>query len=154
MYKISKTDYGFHLVFSGHIKCEEVQAWLADATAAFSSAESSFGVFVDMRDMILLPPESQPFMKQGQIVARKHGMSRSVVIVRDEVVRLQFQRIAKSTGIYEWERYIDAEADPDWKQTGLDWVLKAIDPDTVDGSSTLPSNEAPAIRPNLVAPEK
>ncbi len=42
---------------------------------------------------------------------------------------MQFKRIAKETGIYEWERYINASATPNWEQAGADWLTKAADPD-------------------------
>jgi hypothetical protein len=39
------------------------------------------------------------------------------------------KRFAKETGIYEWERYLNARGDTSWKQKALDWVVKGIDPD-------------------------
>ena len=53
-----------------------------------------------------------------------------IVILDDIVTALQFQRIAKETGIYEWERYIPAPSFSDWRKRGLDWILHGIDPDT------------------------
>jgi len=132
MYRIKRTKYGIHLTFSGHIKAVEMEQWLEESRGVLSEVEGPFGVFVDMRDMILLPPESQPAMKRGQMHYRSEGMVRSVVILRDKVIAMQFQRIAKETGIYEWERYIDASNEKDWEKIGMDWIIDAIDP---DGSS-------------------
>jgi hypothetical protein len=42
---------------------------------------------------------------------------------------MQFRRIGKETGIYEWERYIDASSVADWEKIGIDWLSKGIDPD-------------------------
>jgi hypothetical protein len=42
---------------------------------------------------------------------------------------MQFKRIAKETGIYQWERYIDSNANPTWEQAGVDWLVKGTDPD-------------------------
>jgi len=131
MYKIERRDYGIHLVFSGHIERPEIEQWLEESKPLLFGIEDEFGVFVDMRDMILLPPESQPAMKEGQTLYRAEGMVRSVVILRDEVISMQFRRIAKQTGIYEWERYIDASAESNWKQVGLDWIIDAKDPDVL-----------------------
>jgi hypothetical protein len=129
MWKIEHREYGVHLTFSGHIKEAEMEAWLEASKKELAKLEPPFGVFVDMRDMILLPPESQPAMQAGQRYYREQGMVRSVVILQDDVLAMQFQRIAKKTGIYEWERYIDASNEPNWEQAGLDWIIDAIDPD-------------------------
>ena len=48
MYKIEKASYGFHLIFSGMINAEEMQAWVRDAKKALSGPlPKQFGVFVD-----------------------------------------------------------------------------------------------------------
>lgn len=129
MYEIRRTEYGFHLTFSGHIQVEEMQHWLEESREILSDVEGRFGVFVDMRHMILLPPDSQPAMREGQKIYMDAGMIRSVVILADEVIALQFRRIAKQSGIFDCERYIDASSVPNWEQVGLDWVLKGIEPD-------------------------
>lgn len=51
------------------------------------------------------------------------------MILSDAITTMQFKRIAKETGIYEWERYINASATPNWEQAGADWLTKAADPD-------------------------
>ena len=33
------------------------------------------------------------------------------------------------TGIYEWERYIDASKTPKWEEIGIEWLVNNIDPD-------------------------
>ncbi len=128
MYQIRRTEYGLHLTFSGHIQPEEIQQWLEDLQAQLPTLSGKFSVFVDMRHMILLPPDSQPAMRDGQNLAKQAGMVRSVVILADEVIALQFRRLAKQSGIIDGERYIDASTIPDWEQAGLDWILKGIDP--------------------------
>jgi hypothetical protein len=117
------------MVLSGLIDKAEMEQWLEDAKPILADIEVGFGVFVDMRDLLLLPPESQPAAKEGQILCRAEGMVRSVVILSDDITAMQFRRIAKQTGIYEWERYIDAAAEPNWKQVGEDWLVDGVDPD-------------------------
>ena len=129
MYKIRKELYGFHLTFSGLIDVDEMEKWVTELKDVLATADEEYGVFVDMRDLEILPPESQPAMKRGQKLAKKLGMVRSVVILSDEVTTMQFKRIAKETGIYEWERYIDAGTEPNWEEVGLAWVIEGIDPD-------------------------
>ena len=129
MYKIRKEPYGFHLTFSGLIGVDEMEAWLVESKEVLATAEEKFGVFVDMRDLEILPPESQPAMKRGQRLYKKLGMVRSVVILSDEITTMQFKRIAKQTGIYEWERYIDAGIESNWEEVGLAWIVDNVDPD-------------------------
>lgn len=135
MYQIRRTDYGLYLTLSGHIQTEEMRQWLEDLTAHLSKMSGKFGVFVDMRHMILLPPDSQPAMRLGQDLARKAGMIRSVIILADEVIALQFRRIAKQSGIFSGERYIDALSVPNWEQVGLDWLIRGIEPYKEDDPS-------------------
>lgn len=128
MYQIRRTEYGIHLTFSGHIQPEEMQQWLDESRQVLSDTRERFGVFVDMRHMILLPPDSQPAMREGQQIYREAGMVRSVVILADEVLALQFRRLAKQSGIFDHERYIDASSVRNWEQVGLDWIIKGIEP--------------------------
>ncbi len=129
MYKIRKKPYGYHLTFSGLIDVDEMEEWVTELIDVLATADEKYGVFVDMRNLEILPPESQPAMKRGQKLAKKLGMVRSVVILSDEVTTMQFKRIAKETGIYEWERYIDAGTEPNWEEIGLAWVIEGADPD-------------------------
>jgi len=42
---------------------------------------------------------------------------------------MQFKRIAQESGIYVFERYIDAVTNQDWSKVAVDWVKNKIDPD-------------------------
>jgi len=129
MYDIQSTNYGFKLTFAGFIKEEEMKQWAAEFKQAVDKLPRKFQVFVDMRHLNPLPKEAQPHMEDGQKHARQKGMERSVVIIDNVITKLQFVRIAKETGIYQWERYIDASSVSDFEKVGLDWLLKAKDPD-------------------------
>jgi hypothetical protein len=129
MHKVEKTGYGFKLTFADFIKPEEMKVWLGDSQKALAGAPKEFGVFVDMRTLKPLTPDTQATMEEGQKLFKQKGMVRSVVILANSVLTMQFKRIAKETGIYQWERYIDANADPKWEQAGIDWLVKGTDPD-------------------------
>ena len=68
-------------------------------------------------------------MTEGQKQYKMAGMERSVVIVQNALTRNQFKRLAKESGIYQWERYIDAGSVPNWERVGKDWVSLGKDPD-------------------------
>jgi len=129
MYTTEKTDYGMKYTFGGLISAEECRGWLKESAQLLDESDGGFCVFVDMRTLAPLDPEGQDVMQEGQRLHRQRGMKRSVVILSSPVIRMQFQHIALDTGIYQWERYIDASQTPNWEQVGLDWLLNVIDPD-------------------------
>jgi hypothetical protein len=129
MYKIEKKNYGFKLTFEGFIKEDEMAKWKSEVVKALNTNFTKFGVFVDMRTLKPLPAEAQTLLQEGQKLFKAKGMERSVVILANAGITMQFQRIAKQTGIYQWERYINATTNPVWEKEGLDWLEKAKDPD-------------------------
>ncbi len=129
MYKIEKTGYGVKLVFSGLIHADEMKKWVTESEKISKSLPPKFGVFVDMRELKPLDPEAQEVMQIGQRLYKGAGMERSVVILANTVLTMQFKRLAKETGIYEWERYIDASKNAQWEETGKKWLVNNIDPD-------------------------
>ncbi len=130
MYSIEQVEFGYKLTFEGFIMTDEMRDWLSESERILENTKpAEFGVFVDMRKFYPLPSDSRSIMEQGQKLFKTKGMSRSVVIVANIVTQLQFVRIARETGIYKWERYIDASTVTNWDQVGLDWIIDGIDPD-------------------------
>jgi hypothetical protein len=128
MYSIERTTYGFRLTFGGKIPKAEMAAWVGESTAALAGVVDKFGVFVDMRELQVLDADAQAEMKKGQVAYKTAGMERSVVILANPVVTMQFKRIARETGIDAWERYLDASSTPTWEQVGVAWVERGVDP--------------------------
>jgi hypothetical protein len=129
MYTIEQTDYGIKLVFSGQIDAAEMGRWLNDVKVYLSRQSKRFSVFVDMRTMEPLPLDAQELIARGQMLAKRKGMQRSVVILDDAVTTMQFKRIALQTEIYNYERYVNASAVQNWEEIGMGWLLEARDPD-------------------------
>jgi hypothetical protein len=129
MFKTEKVDYGVKLTFGGFIKKEEMAQWVLEAEKIISLLPSKFGVFVDMRDLKPLPHDAELEMQKGQKLFKQKGMERSVVILSNAVTTMQFKRIAQETGIYQWERYIDASKTTNWEESGKKWLVSSIDPD-------------------------
>lgn len=130
MYKIEKRPFGFQLTFGGEIDLAEIQKWREEARAALIGAPRAFGVLIDMRTLRPggLHPDAQPVMTEGQGLFKKAGMQRSCVVLESATVTMQFERIAKQSGICEFERYINAAATPDWEARAVRWIEKKIDP--------------------------
>ncbi len=129
MYKIEEKSYGVKLTFGDFINKDEMSMWLQESEKVMPRLPDKFGVFVDMRTLKPLPQDAQEEMEKGQKLYKQTGMVRSVVILNNSITTMQFKRIAKKTGIYEWERYIDASATSNWEEVGINWIVKAEDPD-------------------------
>ena len=129
MYKLKHEDFGFKMKFSGFITVDEMQSWLEESKKLLAAAKPPFGVFVDMQEMKPLADDAQKVMQQGQKLYKDKGLQRSVVILAKTILAMQFKRIAQETGIYQWERYIDASKVPNWEEVGMKWVTEGVDPD-------------------------
>jgi hypothetical protein len=96
----------------------------------YETASKTFGVLIDMRGLGPggLRPEAQSVMVEGQEMYRKAGMQRSCVILQSATVTMQFQRLARDSGIDSYERYINAAAHPDWQARAVAWIEKKEEP--------------------------
>jgi hypothetical protein len=50
------------------------------------------------------------------------------LILNDPIVTIQFMRLGKQSGIYKYERFIDASNDAQWEMHADEWVRSGIDP--------------------------
>jgi hypothetical protein len=128
MYNIEKKPYGFKLTFDGFIKLDEMTKWVEDSKSKLNSAGSKFGIFVDMRNLKPLAADVKSKMEEGQKLYKMKGMERSVVILNSAMTKMQFEKIAKESGIYQWERYINATDNPNWEKDGEAWLTSGTDP--------------------------
>ena len=131
MYKINKTDLGFQLTFGGDMTETELQTWYQESARVLAGMHLPFGVIIDMRTLAPLPTGAQAVMVKGQAMYRTCGMQRSCVILEDPITTIQFMRLAKQSGIFKYERYIDASVHKDWAQEARNWVRDAIVPPQV-----------------------
>jgi hypothetical protein len=124
------TDYGIRIHAPGYITPPEMRAWSDDLKPKVLSLNGKpFGLLVDIRTQRSNPQESQEIVKETMVWLRSHGMERSVVVLDSTVALIQILRLAKASGVYAWERYLDASKEPDWEAKALDWIIRAIDPD-------------------------
>ncbi len=127
MYRIEATKYGFKFTFSGFMPKAEMEQWVNEAKTACGAAKAPFGVLVDMRDLKPLPEDSQAVMTAAQAGVKAAGMQRSCVILSSKILTMQFERLAKESGIYAFERYIDATSTPDFEPVAVDWIANGVD---------------------------
>ncbi len=128
--QIFVTDYGFRVHAPGYITPAEARAWFEDLRARVLALQGKpFGMMVDSRTQKANPPDTQELIKEAMVWLRGHGMERTVVVLDSTVALIQILRLAKASGVYAYERYMDALKDPDWETKALDWIIRAIDPD-------------------------
>ena len=126
MYEIKKGKLGeyvvYNLTFDGYMNPTEMQAWFTEAKHELLSSPKEFVVKVDMRRLSPLCPESQIIMQKAQKFYRDSGMDRSAVLLNNDLLRFQFEQIARNSGIFEWERYY-SNSDPDSDEAMNDWLV-------------------------------
>ncbi len=127
MYRIDETKFGLKFTFGGFMSKEEMEKWAQEAAAACKKAGPKFGVLVDMRELKPLPADAQAVMTAAQGSVKAAGMERSCVILNSKILTMQFERLAKESGIYAFERYIDATATPDFEPIAVDWIANGVD---------------------------
>ena len=126
-----RTDYGLRFEFVSPLYIEEAERWAAEIEVETKTMEQGFLVFVDLRQIELLPVEIKQIIFNAQKFCRANGMIRSVVILSNDMATMQLKLLAKKTGIYTWERYIDAAKHDNWEELGLNWLLHETDPDVL-----------------------
>jgi hypothetical protein len=127
MYKIDRTDLGFNLTFAGDVTKAELEKWYEESEQVLTRQQGPFGVIIDMRTLAPLPPEAHGIMVRGQSMYRTRGMQRSCVILEDAITTIQFMRLARQSGIFKYERYIDASTHKDWLATARNWVEHGVE---------------------------
>jgi hypothetical protein len=124
------TEYGLRTTAPGFITPPEAQAWFSDLQAKVAAKRGkSFGLIVDIRGQKANPPETQAIINKAMQWLKQNGLQRSVVVLDSAVARVQIMRIAKETGMYEYERYMDASKDTKWEEKALAWIVHGTDPD-------------------------
>lgn len=128
MIKIDRKPYGYSLTFARKLSKANLDEWLKESELVLADSPKSFFVLIDMRSLELLPAEFKYIMFEGQKLYKRMGMERSVVVVADKLTALQFRLIAQKTGIFSYERYIDASTNLNWEKEALNWLLNAVEP--------------------------
>lgn len=131
MYEVEITEYGVKNTFSGSIDRAEMQAWVEEAEEIIDASDhagSEWGCLIDMRELQPLEDDVRPVMIKGQRMYREKGMNRSCVILNSAKTARQFRKIAKESGIFEFERYIDASSTPNWEERAMDWIEHEVAP--------------------------
>ena len=128
MYQVSQTRGYVKISFSGRIGVDEMKEWLDASRTALSQPNPPNLVMVDLRELNGLTKDTLDMLAMGQREAKESGLKRSAVIVKSTIIQMQFERMAKTTGIFEKERYISAETNPNWEKVAEAWILHGTEP--------------------------
>lgn len=129
MFRIEKTNYGVKLTLRGTITGKEMTDCANEIKTMLPNLGTEFGVFTDMRTLAPLDKKAKKILEDTQDLFKQKGLTRSVVILSTTAQKTQVKQMAQESGVYEWERYIDSDSDTNWKNTGEEWIINAVDPD-------------------------
>lgn len=132
MLEFKETPFGFMFRNSEFFSPDVAARWDVEYRAMLKKMASKgkpFHQFVDLRGFRVGPPETQAVIAEGMKTFKALGGQRSIVLVDSAIVVNQLRRLAQSSGIYAWERYIDAKTFPDYKPVVLAWLVEGKDPD-------------------------
>lgn len=128
MYSLTLKSGIFRLTFSGTVDLAEMTRWAAESREMLKTAPKTFSIIVDMRDLAVLADPVKVVLQNGQAEYKAHGLQRAAVVVKSALIRMQFERIAKASGVLSIERYISSEETPNWEKAALDWAANAVEP--------------------------
>jgi hypothetical protein len=129
MYTLEKVPFGFKVTIAGRVTAEEAVHAREESRTALAQSEGPFGVLVDIRTLKPMADDVQLIVDETQRMFRRSGLERSAVVLASAVMTIQFMRIARDTGVYAHERYVDASKHADWEKIALAWILDGQDPD-------------------------
>ncbi|MBN1173616.1 MAG: hypothetical protein JXA67_15710 [Micromonosporaceae bacterium] len=122
------TPYGYKTEISAPFAPEAAASWFEDIKRVVG-APHPFGQLVDLRGQKPYSEATNQIIEDAMRYVRQQGMQRSAVIVASAVTKMQIMRLAKETGMYDYERYFDASSDPQWERKAVDWIERGVDPD-------------------------
>ena len=100
---------------------------LVESREALKLCKKPFGVLVDIRELLPLADDVQSVIDETQRLYRNSGLERSCVVLASALMTMQFKRIARETGVYAHERYVDASREAHWERAALNWIIDGID---------------------------
>jgi hypothetical protein len=128
MFRIEARPNGIVLTLAGTIGMAEITLWYFQSAKRLSSNSGPFALIIDARNLLPLNGQAQVEFVEGCVLYKKAGMTRSVVITKDDRVARLLQRLAEQSGIATNERYVDAKSTIHWQSAAVAWALHGIEP--------------------------
>lgn len=128
MIRLEKTPYGLRTTAPGFLTVQETQAWLAELKVLSAEMPGPFAMLVDIRTQPAQAPAVTALIQEAMVWLKAHGMQRSAVVLDNPLAHMQITRLARSTGVYAHERYLDASSEPEWEAKALAWLTEGREP--------------------------
>lgn len=132
MLTFAETPYGFTFRNSEFFTPDVAQRWSTeyrDIIKRVAAKGRPFHQFVDLRGFRVGPPETQAVIAEGMRFFKASGGGRSIVLMDSAIAVNQVRRLAKESGMYAWERYIDIATHPNYEPVVTAWLVEGKDPD-------------------------
>lgn len=124
--RTEKTSYGYSSIYGETASLEEAKEWLVDVKKILGPGKRPFCQMIDIRGQKAHDPTVQTFIVEAMGYLRKTGLQRSAVILSSAIAKMEITRLAKQTGVYDYERYFEGTGS---EKAALAWLEHGVDPD-------------------------
>lgn len=127
--RLEVTHFGLRSTVWDPLTVQEERSWLAGIKEQVPTLETFYGQLIDLRGRGVGGLSDPSIVVDAMHYVLAHGLLRSAVVVADPLIAMHVKRLSWDSGVYEWERYIDASVEPDWERLAVEWIDHGIDPD-------------------------
>ena len=128
MYKIERTEYGFHITLSGLFDETEAIAYVKELSRLITEGPIPQGSIIDIREVIPPSPQVLEIFNQGFQLAKEIGLKRLAAIVKSPVIKNQALQLAFLTETDEIVRVFNVTKTEDWENFSYEWAAHGIEP--------------------------
>ena len=128
MYKIEKTNYGYHITFSGLMSEAEAVQFKTEVEGILPSLKQPWSSVIDLQTWVPAGPEILMLLHQVEQLSKNHGLQRRAIIVRSPVVKAQAAQLSFISETDAFERRIDASKVDNWEEQAIAWAVHGVEP--------------------------
>jgi hypothetical protein len=128
MFKIERTDYGFHITLSGLSDQTEAGAYHEELARLIAEGPSPNGAIIDLREMVPPEPEALEIFNQSFRLTKKIGLKRLAAIVKSPAVKNQVLQLAFLAETDEFVRVFNVSKTEDWETFSYEWAAHGTEP--------------------------
>ena len=128
MYNIEKTNYGFHITFSGKMSEAEAVEFKEEVESILPSLEHPWSSIVDLRTWVPAEPTVLELLRQVEQLSKSHGLQRRAIIAYSPVIKGQASQLSLVSETNDSERFIDASKLENWEEQAIGWAANAVEP--------------------------
>ncbi|OUD08282.1 hypothetical protein BVC71_14005 [Marivivens niveibacter] len=119
--------------FTGVVDADQVRDWYATLDLTNEATSGGIYAFIDYSQLKSITKKAMDLIVDVQRDARDAGLVRVAVVVNSGMLQLQTERLARSSAIYNVERYISSDRTPNWEDVAKAWLIHGIEPSAYRG---------------------